>query len=229
MLWSKVIGAGAKKAPLPEFVGSTSLQPNNEDNFNSGAEGLDIRNVGQPGDLAVVMFSFSDRPSTVGNNWKFRNIRGDEFITVLDDTSRDTLGVYIGYRFITSSDNNRPYYISLSDGEFYGLNAVASVFSNVSSFDGAAYQYSNNNPNPPLLSTNSSLWVAMGASNKFNAGSGLTAPTGYSNLVHEYGLFGGDYASGAIASKIENLSSENPGTFTFSNNDKSFGATLGFS
>ena len=226
MLWSKVIGAGGQKVILPEFVGSIALQPNLRSNFDSPEEGIDCTSVGAVNDLAVVMFSFSGNPRAEGDFWQFRNAKGATFTTILDDTTRSTLGVYIGYRFLRAADVGFPFYLSSMGGSLYGLNVVASVFTNVASYDGAAHNYSSLT-NPPLLSTNSSLWVAIGANDRFNTA--IQAPAGYSNLEQEYGSTSGVSASSGIASKIQNLASDNPDPFTFPNAGSGFGATLGFS
>lgn len=217
MLWNKLLGANA--AGEIQYIGSVTKSADGRAGWDSAEEALDVLSIANVGDLVVIAFSSDDGSGAF--TWN-----GMNFTTAFSEVTGAQLFGYVGFRFIEGSDSN-PFISSTAN--FYGLSIVASVFRNVSAYGGVATTSgSSGMPNPALNRTSGNLHVITGHLDDDQV-TNWGAPSGYSLAASAVAGTGVDRSgSTAIAYRIEDLDSQDPGAFTGSGSDDWLARTLAF-
>jgi hypothetical protein len=209
MLWHKVQGAGGTVGGSGiQHLGSVTKSGADVGVWNSSAEALDVLSIASPGDLVVIAFSYAAEQ-------RYPQWRGMSFSNIYNGTNSTSPGAFVGYRFVQAGDAN-PY--NDLDAEYWlGLSVVASVFSGVSSFVNSALSFNTIGiPNPPSLTASGGLWIATGHLD--DDAVTMTAPSGW-ELSGATSYAGSDNSSTAIAYKIAEQTSDDPGGFGGGGND----------
>jgi hypothetical protein len=137
------------------------------------------------------------------------------FSEIYNSTSSQNPGSFVGYRFVQAGDAN-PYH-NLDDEYWEGLSVVASVFRGVSGFVNSAVAFGSiGMPNPPSLTASGGLWISTGHLDDDSVT--MTAPSGW-ELSGAEDYSGSPSSSTAIAYKIAEQTSDNPGGFGGGGND----------
>jgi|DEB0MinimDraft_10_1074344.scaffolds.fasta_scaffold05798_4 hypothetical protein len=201
-------GGGGGGGSGIQHLGSVTKSGADVGVWNSSAEALDVLSIASPGDLVVIAFSFSRGGRNV--RWE-----GMSFSNIYNQSSQSDPGWFVGYRFVQAGDAN-PW--NDHDDEYWeGLSVVASVFRGVSSFVNSAVAFANiGMPNPPSLTASGGLWIATGHLDDDPVT--MTAPVGW-ELSGAEDRSGSQSSSTAIAYKIAEQTSDDPGGFGGGGND----------
>jgi len=212
---------GASTAGGIKYIGSVIKTGANATSWDTSGEALDILSIARTGDLVVIAFSF-DNGSDNTFTWN-----GMIFNEIRNATGVNFPGGYAGYKIVSATDTN-PYVTGVTSASWLGLSVVASVFRGTSQFvSGANANSSSGMPDPPSLTANGDLWIAIGFLDD-DAVTNWTAPANYT--LATYATYGGptDISSTAIAYRIETLTSDDPAAFGGSGSDSWLASTAAF-
>jgi hypothetical protein len=202
MLWHKIQGAGGlvQDAPLPTFVGGVFSSAN----LSSPLNELSVASISDPGDLVVVALSSDNSMSSP--SWD-----GLALTEILFNGSANP-SAYVGWGI----QPDPPVDVYGTTSPFSGGGAyvsLAAVFRGADTLvNSGAASGSSGMPNPPSVAASAQLWVATAHLDDDPITFG--APTSYTIATQGEKTSGFSRVSGAIAYRIQNLSSDNPGAFT---------------
>lgn len=217
--------AGVTASIPVEYVGSVTKSVERFTDFDTPEKSLDVLSVAEVGDLVVLAMS-SDTGSDTSFSWE-----GMAFSAAYNQMNYTNPNRYVGYLVVGEGDANP--YVSGFATNFFGsrfLSIVASVFRYAKTPTGNEIAWAGSGmPSPPSLSANGRLWVITGHLDDDQV-IDWAAPSNYTLGASEIsaGNPGAGASSTAIAYRIENLNSDDPGAFTGSGTDGWAATTLAF-